>query len=88
MRKYGRFGIAFLKPFLVAKGGNPVFYVAKDARLPGPSVVPTGSASVELLYNISRAELLDRIHSEALTLSTGQPAGLPVLAHFAELIVE
>ena len=28
---YGRFGLAFKKEFLVAKGANPVFYVAKSS---------------------------------------------------------
>ena len=30
-RFYGRFGIAFRKDFLVSKGANPVFYVAKGS---------------------------------------------------------
>jgi hypothetical protein len=70
MSKYKSFGIAFLKPFLVARGANPVFYVANDARLPGPSVVPTLSGTEELVHNMSRAELMDRIHWEAMALST------------------
>jgi len=70
MSKYKRFGIAFPKPFLVARGANPVFYVVNDATLPGLSVVPTGSGSIEPMHNVSRAELMDRIHSEALELST------------------
>jgi hypothetical protein len=28
MEKYGRFGVSFRKPWLIAKGANPVFYVA------------------------------------------------------------
>src|ERR1035437_3915934 len=28
---YGRFGLAFKKDFLVARGANPVFYVAKGS---------------------------------------------------------
>jgi hypothetical protein len=70
MSKYKRFGIAFLKPFLVARGANPVFYVVNEATLPGLSVVPTGSGSFEPIHNVSRAELMDRIHSEAMALST------------------
>jgi hypothetical protein len=70
MSKYKSFGIAFPKPFLVARGANPVFYVANDALLPGPRLVPTGSGTEELVHNISRAELVDRIHWEAMALST------------------
>jgi hypothetical protein len=33
--KYGPFGLAFLKTFLLAYGATPVFYVAKDAAAPG-----------------------------------------------------
>src|SRR5580700_4445458 len=29
--KYSRFGLSFLKPFLVSQGANPVWYVAKDS---------------------------------------------------------
>jgi hypothetical protein len=31
MNKYSRFGLSFLKPFLVSKGANPVLYVAKTS---------------------------------------------------------
>lgn len=65
MSKYQRFGIAFLKEFLVDKGANPVFYVVNNTSLPGPFVFP-----VETVQNITRAELMDRIHSEAMAIST------------------
>jgi hypothetical protein len=32
MRKYNRFGLSFLKPFLIEKGANPVLYVANDSK--------------------------------------------------------
>jgi hypothetical protein len=32
MNKYSRFGLSFLKPFLVGKGANPVLYVAKNSQ--------------------------------------------------------
>jgi Putative abortive phage resistance protein AbiGi, antitoxin len=32
MRKYSRFGLSFLKPFLTKKGANPVLYMAKNSR--------------------------------------------------------
>ena len=70
MEKYGSFGIAFRKPFLVTKGANPVFYVAKDSILPGNQLVPTGSGAPEIRRDITRAEIMDRIHAEALSLST------------------
>jgi Putative abortive phage resistance protein AbiGi, antitoxin len=31
MEKYGGFGLAFLKEFLVKKGANPVFYIAQNS---------------------------------------------------------
>jgi hypothetical protein len=31
MNKYSRFGLSFLKPFLVGKGANPVLYVANNS---------------------------------------------------------
>ena len=42
MKKYSRFGLSFLKPFLVSKGANPVLYVATNSpalsfRLPESS---------------------------------------------------
>jgi hypothetical protein len=39
---YGRFGLAFKKEFLVAKGANPVFYIAKKSLVhyDRPSVPP------------------------------------------------
>lgn len=33
MGKYGEFGLAFLKSFLLQEGANPVFYVASNAKL-------------------------------------------------------
>ncbi len=33
MRKYGCFGLSFLKSFLAPKGANPVFYVAKKSTV-------------------------------------------------------
>ena len=33
MRKYSLFGLSFLKSFLVQKGANPVFYVAKNSMI-------------------------------------------------------
>jgi hypothetical protein len=33
MNKYSRFGLSFLKPFLIGKGANPVFYVANNSPM-------------------------------------------------------
>src|SRR5215207_10047622 len=32
MNKYSRFGLSFLKPFLISKGASPVMYVANNSR--------------------------------------------------------
>jgi hypothetical protein len=32
MSKYSRFGLSFLKPFLISKGANPVFYIARHSK--------------------------------------------------------
>ena len=45
--KYGPFGIAFTKGFLVGKGASPVFYIAKDALSQGK--YPAGRRFEELL---------------------------------------
>jgi len=34
MSKYSRFGLAFPKPFLVARGATPALYVAADSQIP------------------------------------------------------
>jgi Putative abortive phage resistance protein AbiGi, antitoxin len=37
--KYGPFGIAFLKAFLVPRGASPVFYIANDSHVrPAPTI--------------------------------------------------
>lgn len=33
IQKYGNFGIAFNREFLVAKGATPVFYISKDSKV-------------------------------------------------------
>ncbi len=70
MSKYGPFGIAFSRTFLVAKGANPVFYVVNNATLPGISVVPTEAGSHEVARDITRADLMDLTHWEAMRIST------------------
>ncbi|MCB2227635.1 MAG: hypothetical protein KQH53_13235 [Desulfarculaceae bacterium] len=36
MGKFSRFGLAFPKAFLIARGANPVYYVARNARITPP----------------------------------------------------
>jgi hypothetical protein len=36
MRKYSNFGLSFLKQYLIEKGANPVFYIAKDSLVGDP----------------------------------------------------
>lgn len=38
VRKYGKFGLAFRKEFLVGKGASPVFYIANEAPVPATEV--------------------------------------------------
>jgi hypothetical protein len=35
--KYSRFGLSFLKEFLIPKGANPVFYIAKNSIVGNPA---------------------------------------------------
>lgn len=37
LRKYSHFGLSFLKQFLISKGANPVFYVAKNSVVGNPA---------------------------------------------------
>jgi hypothetical protein len=45
MRKYSRFGLSFLKPFLVEKGANPVLYIANNSKS-----LPVGPLNKEQLF--------------------------------------
>jgi len=64
MSKYSRFGLSFLKPFLIEKGANPVLYIARNSKS-----VPIGMNTKELVgreslfqENIVRCEeLLDEL---------------------------
>ncbi len=57
MKKFSRFGLAFKKSFLIARGANPVFYVARNAlaRLAGGRTLP-------------RAEYFDQEHAAIMAL--------------------
>ena len=41
MNKYSKFGLSFVKEFLIEKRANPVFYVAIDSKPPTPPTVKT-----------------------------------------------
>lgn len=56
MRKYSMFGLSFLKPYLVLKGANPVFYIEKDSNVKLPKLFQYGK------QHLSRAEYFDDIH--------------------------
>ena len=51
MKKYSRFGLSFLKSFLVQKGASPVFYIAKN------SIINTGNLK-------NRSDYFDEMISE------------------------
>ena len=53
MNKYSRFGLSFLKPFLIAKGANPVLYVANNSpMLPfGCPAAAPGSYGHDMSYS-------------------------------------
>jgi hypothetical protein len=69
MSKYGSFGIAFRKTILIAKGANPVFYVVKDAALPKTQFLQNSIGRIEAREYVTRAEIMDRIHAMASSLS-------------------
>lgn len=52
MKKYGRFGLAFTKKYMLSRGASPVFYVAADAAPPPePGVGPrTPGQKFDQLY--------------------------------------
>lgn len=60
VKKYGPFGVAFTKGFLVGKGASPVFYIAKDALRKGKH--PVGREFEELLTLAAR--VLDPGHAK------------------------
>jgi hypothetical protein len=65
MKKYGSFGLAFSKSFLVQRGASPVFYVAVDSNVRSKKVPTRQEDLYEYLtsskYCSPRAEVLDEL---------------------------
>lgn len=59
MSKYGRFGISFTKTFLLSRGANPVYYVARDSR-----AILSQEQPGEDLGVLFRRELNDLVESD------------------------
>lgn len=55
--KYGRFGISFLKPFLIAHGARPMMYVPKGAR-PAPFSRPSVETLADL-FDVMVPEIME-----------------------------
>lgn len=72
MSKYSRFGIAFEKKWLVARGANPVYYVVSDPGLPRP---------------ISLRRVLDDLRRQLNEKGTGE-AGLSKLLSKVQIFDE
>jgi hypothetical protein len=56
--KYGRFGLAFKKTILAAKGANPVFYIARTSVIQIPADVAVNPIPKEI-QRASRADYFD-----------------------------
>jgi hypothetical protein len=48
VRKYSKFGLAFKKEFLLAKGACPVFYVANESQVPAQKLFNPGDFSARI----------------------------------------
>ena len=80
INKYGPFGLAFRKEFLIAKGANPVFYVAKNSRIQVPADLPRPGPKAAQQQELeppveaatrqtTRARPLDEMAEETFSLS-------------------
>jgi len=100
MKKYGRFGIAFPKQFLLNHGATPVYYVARNARnhaigVGGPRNVAERFDQLRSEIQSTRIDLekyVTRIDGAPAFLSKlpsrGTPEGHRVLGRFAALAGE
>jgi hypothetical protein len=60
VRKYSRFGLAFKKQFLIAKGACPVFYVANDTPTSATEIWPPGNFMPEQVQTARDRNVIDR----------------------------
>jgi abortive phage resistance protein AbiGi (putative antitoxin) len=78
VRKYSRFGLAFKKKFLIAKGACPVFYVANDTPTSVKELWPPANFMPEQVQAARKKGMIDR----ALLFSVSVRQVLDVFAAF------
>jgi hypothetical protein len=61
VKKYGPFGIAFQKAFLVERGANPVFYVASLSRIRNLSTADLIADIMRDPFNVDHDKLLESL---------------------------
>lgn len=66
MEKYSRFGLSFPKPYLVAKGANPVFYIAKTSMITPAFGAEAFAVRTDMHrhFHLGRSEYFDRLMTE------------------------
>ena len=64
MTKYSRFGLSFLKDFLLRKGANPVYYVASRAYSPGGYMLGDQFDEIVNQYRSHMMALYDAIREQ------------------------
>jgi hypothetical protein len=79
MEKYGRFGLGFLKSFMVTRGANPAFYIASDSTISPdePTAVLLGHESPvstlgTLMERLIREQMVGDYRQLDLALSEGK----------------
>ena len=76
VNKYSKFGVAFKKEFLIAKGACPVFYVANESRVSANAVFTPDNFATDLIKAAQERGWVDR----ALYFSTSARAFLDIFA--------
>ena len=80
IRKYSRFGLSFLKSFLVSKGANPVFYIAQN----GVIFQPGGNVTRSVLFKERINEFSDNIERQLITSKPKEPAAARYMEEFLQ----